>query len=134
MTQAAEAVVDTSVLLAAESGRGLNTARMPRRYAISVVTFAELHAGVLAAPDVATRAVRHETLDAVADVAILPIDETVGVRWAELRALLAEAGRRTGVNDLWIAATALAYGIPVVTQDADFDAVEGLGGLRVVRV
>ena len=31
-----------------------------------------------------------------------------------------------------IAATALAHGIPVVSQDDDFDPVEGVGGLRVV--
>jgi predicted nucleic acid-binding protein len=35
------------------------------------------------------------------------------------------------VNDSWIAATALAHGVPVVTQDDDY--VE-LDGLPVVRV
>jgi hypothetical protein len=38
------------------------------------------------------------------------------------------------VNDLWIAATAIAHRIPVVTQDEDFDPVEGVGGLQVSRV
>jgi predicted nucleic acid-binding protein len=38
------------------------------------------------------------------------------------------------VNDLWIAATALAHGLPVVTQDDDFSPVEGVAGLVVVRV
>ncbi len=50
------------------------------------------------------------------------------------RVLLAESGRRANVNDLWIAATAASRGLPVVTQDDDFAAVEGLAGLVVVRV
>lgn len=35
------------------------------------------------------------------------------------------------LNDSWIAATALARGIPVVSQDADYDAVPGLHVIRV---
>jgi predicted nucleic acid-binding protein len=38
------------------------------------------------------------------------------------------------VNDLWIAATAVSRGLPVVTQDDDFAAVEGIAGLTVIRV
>lgn len=53
---------------------------------------------------------------------------------AEMRAHLAEVGRRVNVNDLWIAATAAANRIPVVTQDDDFDPLEGVAGLAVLRV
>jgi predicted nucleic acid-binding protein len=35
------------------------------------------------------------------------------------------------INDSWIAATALAAGVPVVTQDADYDDVPGLAVIRV---
>jgi len=38
------------------------------------------------------------------------------------------------VNDLWIAASAASRRLPVVTQDDDFAAVEGIGGLTVIRV
>jgi predicted nucleic acid-binding protein len=34
-------------------------------------------------------------------------------------------------NDAWIAATAIAHGYPVVTQDAGFP--EGIAGLAVIR-
>ena len=61
----------------------------------------------------------------------LPIDSEVAEAWARLRIVLREAGRRMAVNDSWIAATALAHGVPVVTQDDDY--VE-LAGLPVVRV
>jgi predicted nucleic acid-binding protein len=35
------------------------------------------------------------------------------------------------LNDSWIAATALAHSIPVVTQDADYDDVPGLEIIRL---
>lgn len=128
------ALLDTSVFIAGEAGRPLDAARLPEEAAISPVTVAELHVGVLAARDVDTRARRLATLDAVGDVERLPIDDAVAAAWARLRVHLAEAGRRLNVNDLWIAATALAHGVPVVTQDGDFELVEGVGGLEVVRV
>jgi predicted nucleic acid-binding protein len=34
------------------------------------------------------------------------------------------------VNDSWIAATAMAHAVPVVTQDDDFPTVEGLAVIR----
>jgi predicted nucleic acid-binding protein len=89
---------------------------------------------VLAATDVDTRARRLATLEAVADVEALPIDNAVAATWALLRVHLAESKRRLNVNDLWIAATALAHDLPVVSQDDDFDPIEGVSGLHVVRV
>jgi len=127
-------VLDTSVLIASESGRALDTDRLPEESAISAVTIAELHVGVLAARDVETRARRLATLEAVSDVEILGIDEAVAAAWATLRVHLAECGRRLNVNDLWIAATALTHGLPVVSQDDDFDQIDGVAGLAVVRV
>jgi len=130
----ARGLIDTSVLIAGESGRPLDAARLPDEVAISAVTLAELHVGVLAARDVDTRARRLATLEAVGDIHLLAIDEAVAAAWARLRVHLAEARRRINVNDLWIAATALAHGLPVITQDDDFGPVDGVAGLEVVRV
>lgn len=66
------ALLDTSVLIARESGRPLDTTLIPGETAISVVTLAELHAGVLAAADTVTRAIRLATLDAVSIVQAPP--------------------------------------------------------------
>jgi hypothetical protein len=38
------------------------------------------------------------------------------------------------VNDVWIAATAAAHEIPVVTQDHDYQALSGVMGLTVIPV
>lgn len=134
MIGAATGLIDTSVFIAQESGRALDAERLPEEGVMSVVTLGELHAGVLAAVDVDVRAVRMATLDAVGDIEVVPVGHAAGLVWARLRAHLASAGRRVPVNDLWIAASAVVVGVPVYTQDADYDPVAGVAGLEVVRV
>jgi len=128
------AVIDTSVFIAIEQGRPLRHEAIPESGAISIVTKAELRAGILAASDIATRDRRLDTLDAVAGIVVLPVDEQVARAWAQMRAYLAAAKRRVNINDMWIAATAAAHEIPVLTQDGDFDALSGVAGLTVIPV
>ena len=130
-------LLDKSVFIAADTGRLLAADRLPEESAVSVVTLAELYAGVLVARDTQTRARRMATLEMLADVQTLAVDDEVAKIWARLRVELAEAGRRRriNVNDLWIAATAVRHGVPVVvTRDDDFAAREGLTGVTVVLV
>jgi predicted nucleic acid-binding protein len=127
-------LIDTSVLVAVEKGRPLREAALPSRSAISIVTVAELRAGVLTAPDIESRDRRIVTLEGVRGVAILPVEERVARAWAAMRAYLAASGRGVNVNDLWIAATAAAHELPVVTQDRDYDALSGVMGLTVIPV
>jgi predicted nucleic acid-binding protein len=127
-------LLDTSVFIAQESGRALDVDAIPASVAISAVTLGELHAGVLAASNTTARAQRLRTLDVVSDMYALPIDARVAEAWAELRVRMAEEGRRVNVNDMWIAATASAHGLAVVSQDDDFDALAEVTGLAVVRV
>lgn len=98
---------------------------LPDESAISVVTLAELEVGVLAAVDSTTRATRQAAVDLARDMEVLPAEERVALAWARLRFHLAEVGLRVTVNDLWIAATAVTHGLPVVTQDFHFDPLEG---------
>lgn len=130
----ASGVLDTSVFIAQESGRSLEVSLIPNEVATTVITLAELNTGVLAAESADIRARRMATLDAVADLAALPVDEDAARMWARLRIHLAETGRRVRINDLWIAAIATSRSLPIVTQDGDFDALEGVAGLTVVRV
>lgn len=127
-------LLDTSVLIARESGRALHRERLPEKAAISIVTKAELRLGVLAAADVETRDRRLATLDSIAELAVLPVWGAVERVWAGMRAYLAASGRSVRVNDLWIAATAVAYDMPVLTQDRDFYALSGVNGLTVIEV
>lgn len=127
-------VLDTSVFIADETGRSIDASSLPDELATTVVTIAELNAGVLAAATTEIRARRLATLDAVADIVALPVDEDAALMWARMRVHLAETGRRVRVNDLWIAAIAASRGLSVITQDGDFDVLAGVADLTVVRV
>lgn len=127
-------LLDTSVFIAKESGRPLAEDLLPEESAISVITIGELHAGVLAAQDTATRARRLATLESVSDIRPLEVDDQAARVWAQMRVHLAESGQRVRINDLWIAAVAVANKLPVVTQDDDFEPVRTVAGLVVIRV
>jgi len=98
---------------------------------ISVVTLAELTLGVLIA-DEGDRAKRVATLSAVESTwDPLPIDAEVGRTFAHIAADLRSRGRRLPIVDALVAATAIVEGIPIVTQDRDYDAITGLEVIRV---
>jgi predicted nucleic acid-binding protein len=127
-------LLDTSVLVAAEAGRPLRAEALPRSAAISIVTVGELRAGILAAPDIQSRDRRLYTLERISGTTILSLDHEVARTWAGMRAYLAASGKGVGGNDLWIAATAAATGMPLITQDRDFHALSGVNGLTVIEV
>jgi predicted nucleic acid-binding protein len=124
-------LADTSLFIAREARRSIDIAALPQRLAVSVVTVGELRAGVLAALDGATRDRRLDTLTAALSLEPLPIDVAVANAWARLRLALREAGLRMPVNDSWIAATAMAHAMPVVTQDDDFPSLSELVVIHV---
>ena len=104
---------------------------MPDRLAVSAVTIGELRAGVLAATDAVTRDRRLDTLTAALSLEPIPVDVEVANAWARLRVALRDAGLRMPVNDSWIAATAMALGVPIVTQDDDFPPLAELDIINV---
>lgn len=124
-------LADTSVFIAEESGRRLDLDRLPDEIAVSIITIGELRAGVLSAADVTVRDRRLSTLMRALELQPVPIDEAVADAWAHLRVLLRDRELRMPVNDSWIAATALALGVPIVTQDADYVKVPGLDVVRI---
>jgi predicted nucleic acid-binding protein len=127
-------LLDTSAIIATDTGRRVDPESMPIDVSISVITFAEIETGVYAARDTETRARRMATLDWISEFELLPVDDDAAREWARLRYRLAEARRRVNINDLWIASIAIAHGLPVVTQHDDFDMLLDLGGPDVIRV
>ncbi len=103
-----------------EAGRAV--ASLPDESAISVITLAELHLGVLLTKDGATRALRLRTVSRVErDLEAIPIDAEVARVFASIVAEARQSGRRPSVMDVWIAATGVRHGLVVFTQDADFE-------------
>lgn len=124
-------LADTSLFIAEESGRPIRVERLPDELAVSVVTFGELRAGVLAAETFAVRDRRLATLTRILALDPVPIDQPIAEAWVTLRLALRDAGLRMGVNDSWIAATAIALGLPLVTQNDDYLHAPGLEIIQV---
>lgn len=128
-------LLDTSVFIAGEVDRALGP--LPERVAVSVVTIGELELGVLAAADEDARARRADTLALARQSDPVPVSEAVMTAWARLVLDCRRAGvhRTVKLTDALIAATAIAHGLPVVTQDGDFDEMANAHPeLRVSRV
>lgn len=124
-------LADTTVFIARESGRPLDETSLPDELAVSIITVAELRAGVLSAGDVRIRDQRLATLTEAMALDPVPVDDAVAEQWARLRVLLRDSGKRMRVNDSWIAATAMALAVPVVTQDDDYVEMDELPVVRV---
>jgi len=124
------ALLDTSVVIASDVGP------LDGELAISAVTLAELHFGVLIAKERKVRAERlrrllvlQRTFDA------LPLDEAVAASYGQVAAAVVDAGRqpRARSMDLLIAATAHAHSARLYTRNADdFQGLDDL--LDVVSV
>lgn len=121
MTIPDSGLLDTSVFIARETGRPLG--QLPARSAVSVITVGELELGVLAAPGQVERARRADTLDLARHADPVPVSESVMSAWAHLVHACRVAGihRTVKLADSLIAATAITHGLPVVTQDRDYD-------------
>jgi predicted nucleic acid-binding protein len=118
-------LLDTSVFIAGEQGRPVG--ELPDEAAISVMTLAELHVGVLVAEEAEVRAQRLRTLASVERAfEALPVDDSVARSFAGIVSQARKTGRRPKIVDALIAATALAADVPIYTQDADFAEIPGL--------
>lgn len=116
-------LLDTSVFVAGEAGRPLG--ELPERVAVSAVTLGELQLGVLAATDRATRARRGDTLALARTADPVPVTEATMEAWARLVIDCRREGihKLVKLTDALIAASAIERGLPVVTQDGDFDRI-----------
>jgi predicted nucleic acid-binding protein len=114
-----KAILDTSVVIATD------IEPLEGELAISTITLAELHFGVLVAKRQEIRAERlrrlliiRRTFDA------LPLDEAVAESYGQIAAAIVDAGRKPRARsmDLLIAATAHAHGAHLYTRNViDFN-------------
>jgi predicted nucleic acid-binding protein len=116
----ARGLIDTSVVIDLEQ---MEAADLPIEIAISAVTLAELAAGPHATNDPAERARRQDRLQrAEATFEPLPVDAGVARAYGLVYAAVAASGRKARGRravDLFIAATAVAAGLPLYTRNPD---------------
>jgi predicted nucleic acid-binding protein len=91
-----------------------------------------LRLGVLQAKDPETASRRLSTYQLAQRFEAIVIDEAVSDAWALLVSRLRALGRRVPLNDSWIAATAIAHGIPIVTQDAHYDLMPDVDVIKIL--
>ncbi len=125
------ALADTSVFVGLEAQRFEVEHVDGFEWGISAITLGELRLGVLQANDAVAASRRLSTYQLAQRFEALPVDGAVSDAWALLVSKLRAAGRKAPINDSWIAATAIAHRIPVVTQDNDYD---GMPDLEVIKI
>lgn len=123
---------DTSVLI------GEPPSSMEIEAAISTVSIAELHFGLLVAADDEARARRASRLGLIEArfPDPIPVDDRIAREWGRLKATVAQRGAnpRTRSADLAIAATASVHDVPLLTHNVkDFRVVADLIDIRAAR-
>lgn len=118
-------LLDTSALSAFFRGhRGIvERTRAAARIGLSPVTLGELRAGFRGG---SRRQANQEVLRrllASPRVRALVIDAETADRYAQIYDCLRRAGTPIPTNDMWIAASAMQFGLSVVTTDAHFERV-----------
>lgn len=97
----------------------------PRLFAVPAVVQAELLTGAFKSADV--QSARRIVESFLVPFGVIPFDSACAVHYARIRAQLEAAGSAIGRNDLLIAATALAHGATLVTDNVrEFGRVPGL--------
>jgi predicted nucleic acid-binding protein len=131
MVTSRRALADTSVFAGLEAARFDAGRFADFEWGISAVTLGELRLGVLQARDPEAASRRLSTYQLAQRFEALSVDEAVSDAWALLVSRLRAAGRKAPINDSWIAATAIAHGVPIVTQDSDYD---DMPDVQVIRI
>ena len=94
------------------------------RLFLPVVVLGELLFGALnsAKPQKNEQAVHKFSAQSV----VVPIDEAIAIRYATVRLELKKIGHPIPENDIWVAATCLELGVPLLSRDGHFDYIHGL--------
>ena len=125
-------MIDTSVFITLER-RGqpiasLTATTSDEPVALAAITASELLTGVLRADSPRRRALREAFVEAILDtLPVVPVDLRVARLHAQIWSHLLDSGQVIGAHDMLIAATAVAHGYSVLTDNVrEFQRVPGL--------
>ncbi len=126
-------LLDTSAYSAYARGQEEIAALVDRAEAVllSVVVLGELMLGFRRGARLDQNLARLQSFLARSDVTLADVGRETAERYGEIAADLRAKGRPIPTNDIWIAAHAMATGADLVSADAHFEHVDGLGWNRI---
>ena len=117
--------LDTSIIVAALRGDPEVRQRLTTiQGVITATVVGELFVGAYLAAESARQL--QDVLQLLRTSKVLPCDQDTGEYYARITVALRRQGTPIPDNDVWIAAVALQYALPLVTRDAHFQRVPGL--------
>jgi len=120
-------LLDTSVVILSLRGDATIRARLAGTTTLYLpsVAMGELYFGAQGSPSRAAAAVA-DVDSLAASMTVLSVDATTARLYGRVKNDLKSKGLAIPDNDLWIAATAVQYGITLAARDAHFDWIDGL--------
>lgn len=119
-------VIDTNALSAIADGQPMIEQPLSQAQGIAIpsIVLGEFRFGIIQSRK---RAEYEDWLsDAITDASVLcPDDETARI-YALTRLDLKRRGRPIPYHDIWIAASALQFNLPVLSNDTHFDEIDGI--------
>lgn len=118
-------LLDTNVIIAFFSAEKAVTQHVSQsELFVSTTVLGELHYGARKSAHSAANQARIEEF--ASSVSVLNCDAETARRYGEIKDRLRSKGRPIPDNDIWIAACAMQYNLPLATRDDHFKEVDGL--------
>ena len=119
-------LLDTNIVIALLAGEEsvLEALINVEEVFLSNVVIGELYYGAFKSGRPGENVARIEEL--VDNSVVISCDERVARKYGEIKNVLKNKGRPIPENDIWIAATAMLYGLTLVTRDKHFEEVADL--------
>jgi predicted nucleic acid-binding protein len=102
-----------------------------QRIALTLISVAEMRYGGLKADWGEERRLQLERF--IAGCTLIPGNAEIALTAAAIMNHRKRIGRRMEWPDAWVAATAIAHGLPLITHDADFYGIDGLEVVTELR-
>lgn len=119
-------LLDTNVIIAFFAGEKTVTQHFAKaEVLVSSTVLGELYYGAHKSAHTAANLSRINQFAAAVNV--LGCDEVTAQHYGQVKDRLRMKGRPIPENDIWIAAVAQQYGLPLATRDEHFREVDGLG-------
>ncbi|MFC7081733.1 PIN domain-containing protein [Halorussus caseinilyticus] len=119
-------LLDASVLVGYAQGERAAADYLGRNddtiFGAPTVVLSEMYTGLFRTTDLT----REEAKAKYGWVRAVPFTDEAAVETAEIRATLSARGEKINATDTYIAGTARAFDVPLVTADGDFEKVDGL--------